>query len=172
MYCQKRGTSRSNTKRVMTESAAAELKGRLRGALMAVGRIEDALAIDQAYVGTIHGLGLRLLTEHAFATGRSPALRLLTDAERDLLIRQEVGRNTALAPVRGDLERFGYSWDSRSGKSAEEQFRTRVMATVDLLRGLGRRGIDRHVAEGGEAALRAFYGYCVDDPQAEVFFHA
>ena len=73
-----------------TESAAAELKGRLRGALMAAGRIEDALAIDQAYVGTIHGLGLRLLTEHAFAAGRSPTLRLLTDAEQTLLSRIEV----------------------------------------------------------------------------------
>jgi ATP-dependent exoDNAse (exonuclease V) beta subunit len=149
-----------------TESAAAELKGRLRGALMAAGRIEDALAIDQAYVGTIHGLGLRLLTEHAFATGRSPALRLISDAERELLIRLEGGRSAALAPLRGDLERFGYAWDGVSGKSAEAAFRAQVIATVDLLRGLGPRGTDRRIVEGAEAEVRRLYGECIDDPKA------
>jgi ATP-dependent helicase/nuclease subunit A len=90
------------------ESAAAELRGRIRGELMRRGRIEDALAIDRAYVGTIHALGQRLLTEHAFAAGRNPDARLVTESERDLLIRREVGRSAALLPIISDLERFGY----------------------------------------------------------------
>ena len=146
-----------------TEAAAAELKSRLRGALMALGRVDDALAIDRAYVGTIHGLGLRLLTEHAFATGRSPALRLLTEAERDLLIRREAGRSPALEPVLSDLARHGYAWDRVSGRNAEEQFRARVLATVDLLRGLGARGMDPALTEAAEGAVRTLYGACIED---------
>jgi hypothetical protein len=46
------------------------------------------MAVERAYVSTIHGLGLRLLTEHAFAAGASPQPRHLGDAERDLLIRR------------------------------------------------------------------------------------
>lgn len=149
-----------------TESAAQELKGRLRGALLDLGRTEDALAIERAYVSTIHALGLRLMTEHAFATGRSPASRLLTEAERDLLIRQEAGRNRALAPVRDDLARFGYAWSPVSSDSAETQFRARVMETADLLRGLGPRGMDPAVTIEAEARICAEYGACADDPDA------
>lgn len=61
-----------------TEAAASEMRDRIRGALMARGRIGDALEIDRAYIGTIHALGQRLLTEHAFAGGRSPESRLST----------------------------------------------------------------------------------------------
>ncbi|MCF1708698.1 UvrD-helicase domain-containing protein [Tabrizicola sp. J26] len=149
-----------------TESAADELKGRLRGSLMAAGRIEDALAIDRAYVGTIHGLGLRLLTEHAFATGRNPSLRLLSEAERDLLLRQEMGHGEALRPVRENLGRFAYAWDRQTGRSAEEQFRSKVIATIDLLRGLGPRGLDPEIVRDAEAELRRRYGPCLADPQA------
>ncbi|MCZ4088740.1 UvrD-helicase domain-containing protein [Sinorhizobium psoraleae] len=63
-----------------TEAAASDLRTRIRGALLDRGRIDEALAIDRAYVGTIHALGLRLLTEHSFAAGRSPTSRLLSDS--------------------------------------------------------------------------------------------
>ena len=137
-----------------TESAAAELRGRIRGELMRRGRIEDALAIDRAYVGTIHALGQRLLTEHAFAAGRNPDARLVTEAERDLLIRREVGRSAALLPIISDLERFGYAWDRVSGDSAEDGFRKAVLKTTDLLRGLGNRAVDPNIAAGALDFLR------------------
>ncbi len=149
-----------------TESAADELKGRLRGSLMAAGRIEDALAIDRAYVGTIHGLGLRLLTEHAFATGRNPSLRLLSEAERDLLLRRELGHGEALRAVRDNLGRFGYAWDRQTGRTAEEQFRSKVIATIDLLRSLGPRGLNPEIVCEAETELRKRYGPCLADPQA------
>ena len=61
-----------------TEAAAAELRGRIRSSLLAEGLVEAALAVEQAYVSTIHGLGLRILSEHAFAAGASPRPRLRT----------------------------------------------------------------------------------------------
>ncbi|MDT8854872.1 UvrD-helicase domain-containing protein [Paracoccaceae bacterium Fryx2] len=149
-----------------TESAAAELRGRIRGELMKRGRIEDALAIDRAYVGTIHALGQRLLTEHTFAAGRNPDARLVTEAERDLLIRREVGRSAALLPIISDLERFGYAWDRVSGDSAEDSFRKAVLKTTDLLRGLGNRAMDPDIAAGALDFIRQTYGVCDNDGTA------
>ena len=55
-----------------TEAAAAELRERIRAKLLGLGRLEDALKLDQAYISTIHGFGLRLLTEFAFDAGTFP----------------------------------------------------------------------------------------------------
>lgn len=141
-----------------TEAAASELRGRIRGELMARNRVADALEIDRAYVGTIHALGQRLLTEHAFAAGRSPESRLVTEAERDLLIRLESTRSERLAPVMRDLGRFGYAWSAQSSQSAEEQFRADVLRTIDVLRGLGTRGLWQDILSPALAALEAGYG--------------
>ena len=53
-----------------TEAAAAELRQRIRGTLLQAGRLADAADLEDAYVSTIHGFGLRLLQENAFDLGR------------------------------------------------------------------------------------------------------
>src|SRR5512135_2311410 len=70
-----------------TEAAAAELKGRIRGHLVSLGRLEDALRLDQAYISTIHGFGLRILKDFSFDAGISPQLRKLSEDEENILIR-------------------------------------------------------------------------------------
>ena len=140
-----------------TEAAASELKGRIRSELLRRGRIEEAQEIDGAYVGTIHALGHRLLTEHAFAGGRSPESRLLTEPERDLLIRLELSRCATLAPVVEDLARFGYAWNPVTEASAEDAFRDKVLQTVDLLRELGARGLSPEILEPALDALDLGY---------------
>ncbi|MBD9541427.1 UvrD-helicase domain-containing protein [Ensifer sp. ENS04] len=151
-----------------TEAAASDLRNRIRGALLARGRIDEALAIDGAYVGTIHALGLRLLTEHTFAAGRSPASRLLSDSERDLLIRQQIGRAPALAPILNALPRFGYEWDRNTDTTGEEQLRKKVMQTIDLLRSLGQRGAASEIIDPAIADLRATYGDTKDAARLEM----
>ena len=146
-----------------TEAAASELRERVRGELMARGRIHDALEIDRAYMGTIHALGQRVLTEHAFAAGRSPDSRLLSEPERDLLIRMEMDRCEALAPLMTDLARFGYAWNPLSGASAEDGFRADVLKTVDLIRGLGARGASPDILTPALVSLTAGYGPCKAD---------
>ncbi|RKF16888.1 DNA helicase UvrD [Roseovarius spongiae] len=141
-----------------TEAAAAEMRDRVRGELMARGRLGDALEIDQAYMGTIHALGQRLLTEHAFAAGRSPESRLLSEPERDLLIRLEMTRCTALEPLMADLDRFGYEWNHATQTSAEDGFRADVLKTVDLIRGLGARGLSPDIVTPALTALTEGYG--------------
>lgn len=44
-----------------TEAAAGELRQRIRSALISDGNLQAALAVERAYVSTIHGLGRRLL---------------------------------------------------------------------------------------------------------------
>lgn len=146
-----------------TEAAASELRERVRGELMTRGRIQDALEIDRAYMGTIHALGQRILTEHAFAAGRSPTSRLLSEPERDLLIRMEMDRCDALTPLMADLSKFGYAWNPQSGASAEDMFRTDVLTTVDLIRGLGARGTSPDILTAALDALNTGYGPCETD---------
>ncbi|HKK31410.1 MAG TPA: UvrD-helicase domain-containing protein, partial [Alphaproteobacteria bacterium] len=70
-----------------TEAAAAELKDRISAELIETGRLEDALRLDEAYISTIHGFGLRILTEFAFEAGASPQPRLIDDHEKAALTR-------------------------------------------------------------------------------------
>jgi ATP-dependent exoDNAse (exonuclease V) beta subunit len=149
-----------------TEAAASELRERVRGELMARGRIHDALEIDRAYMGTIHALGQRVLTEHAFAAGRSPDSRLLSEPERDLLIWMEMDQCEALTPLMTDLARFGYAWNPLSGASAEDGFRADVFKTVDLIRGLGARSTSREILKAALEALTTGYGPCDADGAA------
>src|SRR6056297_3744003 len=141
-----------------TEAAAAELRGRIRASLLAEAMVEEALAVEQAYVSTIHGLGLRILSEHAFAAGASPQPRALAEAERDLLIRQAMAHAEALDAVKADLPRFGYRSSYFSNASQEDSFRGRILTTIDLLRGLGDNGNDPQLADAAVARLRELYG--------------
>lgn len=148
-----------------TEAAAAELRGRIRSSLLAEGMIEEALAVEQAYVSTIHGLGLRILSEHAFATEGSPRPRALAEAERDLLIRQALAHAPALNDVKADLPRFGYRPGFGSDTTMEDSFRTGVMSTLDLLRGLGDVGEDPKLIEPAIERIRHLYGPVTSDPK-------
>lgn len=147
-----------------TESAAAELRGRIRASLLAEGMVEQALAVEQAYVSTIHGLGLRILSEHAFAAGASPRPRALAEAERDLLIRQAMAHATSIDAVKADLPRFGYRSSFVSNASLEDSFRGKVLSTIDLLRGLGDSGNDPKLAEKAAERLRDLFGEVASDP--------
>jgi ATP-dependent exoDNAse (exonuclease V) beta subunit len=122
-----------------TEAAAAELKDRIRRQLLQLNRLEDALLIDQAYISTIHGFGLRLITEFAFDSGQSPQPRLLTEDEQDILIRQALARTEKAESVLADLAGYGYTYSFNTGKSAAVQFREAILDVVALLRTIGWR---------------------------------
>lgn len=147
-----------------TEAAASELRERIRSGLLAEGLVSEALAVERAYVSTIHGLGLRLLTEHALAAGSSPQPRHLGDAERDLLIRQALAQAKALDPIKADPARFGYVPDWGRGVSAEDVLRSQVLAMIDLLRGLGDTGQNTDLIVPALNRLDEVYGEVLTDP--------
>ena len=120
-----------------TEAAAAELRERIRAKLLSLGRLDDALKLDQAYISTIHGFGLRLLTEFAFDGGLSPRPRLLNEDEENTLIRLALARTEKADVITANLAKFGYSYDFNSQKSAEELFRDDLLRIVMLLRSAG-----------------------------------
>lgn len=125
-----------------TEAAASELRERIRARLLEEGRVEDALRLDQAYISTIHGFGLRLLREFAFEAGRSPEPRLLSDYEQDTLLRIALAQTERADPVIDRLQAYGYGYDFVSKKGAETRFRDAVLESIGTLRDLGMRGPD------------------------------
>ena len=147
-----------------TEAAASELRERIRSALLADGLVQEALAVEQAYVSTIHGLGLRILTEHAFAAGASPQPRHLADAERDLLIRQALANARSLDPIKANPSKFGYKPNWQAGKTVEDALRGRVLSIIDLLRGLGDTGLDPGLIAPSLDRLSEVYGKVLADP--------
>lgn len=150
-----------------TEVAAGELRERIRAKLLRLGRLEDALKLDQAYISTIHGFGLRILTEFAFDSGLSPRPRLLNEDEENTLIRLALARTDKADVITSNLSSYGYKYDY-SGKTAEEQFRDDLLGIVSRLRGVGWKSespdysihavnwiIDRYGETGNGEALTA-----------------
>jgi ATP-dependent exoDNAse (exonuclease V) beta subunit len=71
-----------------TRKAAAELRSRIRAALLRRGRDDLARRLDGAWISTIHGFCARLLRAHPLAVGIDPRFRELED-EHGAVIRGE-----------------------------------------------------------------------------------
>ena len=71
-----------------TEAAAAEMRERVRREVMSDPSLEQHRALlDEAAIGTVHSLGLRLLREHPVEAGLDPSAAVLADDEAELLRR-------------------------------------------------------------------------------------
>ncbi len=145
-----------------TEAAAAELRERIRAKLLGLGRLEDALELDRAYVSTIHGFGLRLLTEFAFDAGLSPRPRALNDDEENTLIRLALARTDKADVVTARLTEYGYRYDFPSQRSAEEVFRDDLLNVVTQLRSAGWTHQSDAYAQGAVRWIRERYGAAGD----------
>jgi ATP-dependent helicase/nuclease subunit A len=141
-----------------TEAAAGELKERLRKELIDLGRIEDALKLDQAYISTIHSFGLRLLTEFAFDGGLPPRSRLLDQNEETALLRQAVARSGNIDTLTKELHRYGYKYDGGSRTSGEDQFRQMVQKVISRLRTVNQDVDDNTLSAYSEHSLNSSYG--------------
>ena len=64
-----------------TKDAAAEIRERVRAALIAEGMDEQALAVDDAWISTIHGMCARILRIHALELGIDPEFTVIEDAD-------------------------------------------------------------------------------------------
>ncbi|MDD7369206.1 MAG: UvrD-helicase domain-containing protein [Berryella intestinalis] len=106
-----------------TTKAAGELKARIKNELRAIGRIDQALLVDDAWISTIHGMCSRLLRAHAVELGIDPCFSM---ADEPLVARL---RGEALE---GALRR------------AEDRFGSEAMGTLHDEYGAG---------DGGVAAL-------------------
>ena len=82
-----------------TRKAAAELKDRIRRALCEQRRYDEADRVNGSFIGTVHGVCLRLLQEYALEAGISPAAEELAEEDERALF------NKAIAPL---LEKYAY----------------------------------------------------------------
>jgi len=141
-----------------TEAGAGELKERLRKELIDLGRIEDALKLDQAYISTIHSFGLRLLTEFAFEGGLPPRSRLLDQNEETALLRQAIARSGNIDTLTRELRRYGYKYDGGSQTSGEDQFRQMVQNVIGRLRTVNQEANSQTLSTFSEQFLTSSYG--------------
>lgn len=141
-----------------TEAAASELRERIKAKLLALGRVSDALKLDKAYISTIHGFGLRVLTEFALDAGYSPRPRLLGEEEEDTLIRLALAQTDKANEITSDLGRYGYKYDFNSGRAREDVFRDTLLRVVALLRSIGPLAESPKVVERAVAQIVSKYG--------------
>ncbi len=76
-----------------TKKAAAELQERVRVKLLESGMSKEADELSNAMIGTVHGLGVKLLRRFAFEAGVSPQVDIIADED------QQVMFNNSLATV-------------------------------------------------------------------------
>lgn len=141
-----------------TEAAAAELRGRIRAELVKQKRLDDAFKLDQAYISTIHGFGLRLITEFAFDGGLAPSPRLLNDDEQGMLASKALAHSSAANMMMENLGRYGYSYDFISNTTPEDAFRKGMLAFIATLRGIGKAEQAADLYPAAEQKIRKLYG--------------
>ena len=103
-----------------TKDAAAEIRDRVRRALIDEGMDEEALTVDDAWISTIHGMCSRILRAHALELGVDPEFTVLTDTDElmDQAVEHVLGRATAPdadATLAASLKAL-YAWYPMAGE--------------------------------------------------------
>lgn len=103
-----------------TKDAAAEIRDRVRRALIDEGMDEEALTVDDAWISTIHGMCSRILRAHALELGIDPEFTVLTDTDElmDQAVEHVLARATApdAAPELAASLKALYAWYSMAGE--------------------------------------------------------
>ena len=122
-----------------TKDAAAEIRDRVRRALIDEGMDEEALTVDDAWISTIHGMCSRILRAHALELGIDPEFTVLTDTDElmDQAVEHVLARATApdAAPELAASLKALYAWYPMAGEGGPFGAGTTIKG---LVRELGR----------------------------------
>lgn len=121
-----------------TKDAAAEIRDRVRRALIDEGMDEEALTVDDAWISTIHGMCSRILRAHALELGIDPEFKVLTDTDElmDQAVEHVLARATApdAAPELAASLKALYTWYPMAGEGGPFGAGTTIKGLVrDLL---------------------------------------
>ena len=121
-----------------TKDAAAEIRDRVRRALIDEGMDEEALTVDDAWISTIHGMCSRILRAHALELGIDPEFTVLTDTDElmDQAVEHVLARATApdAAPELAASLKSLYAWYPMAGEGGPFGAGTTIKGLVrDLL---------------------------------------
>lgn len=114
-----------------TTKAAAELQERVRVKLLEEGLTDEANELTNALIGTVHGLGVKLLKRFAFEAGVSPQVAIIADEDQQILF------NKSLATIlTHDRIQLMEKYSSRLGLNKKELYdwRKEVKQLTDAAR--------------------------------------
>ena len=127
-----------------TSKAAGEIKSRVKGALKACGRSDQALLVDSAWISTIHGACARMLRAHALDLGIAPDFTVADEAAAsdmlDAALEEVLGsENDIISP--GDYDALFMEYAARqvgstSAASVEGMVRDIVVAAQSSPEGM------------------------------------
>lgn len=143
-----------------TKDAAAEIRERVRAALVAEGMERAALSVDDAWISTIHGMCSRILRAHALELGIDPEFSVLENPGdlMDLAVERVLSREGS---AYGDL----FGWYPLAGESAPGGFGGGTSVT-SLLRVLLEKA---SAARNGFSDLRMLQGSVNLDGLADAY---
>lgn len=114
-----------------TNKAAAELQERVRTKLLEEGLIAEADELTNALIGTVHGLGVKLLKRFAFEAGVSPEVDIIADEDQQLMFNQSLASILTpqlISKMEGLAERLGLN------KKERYDWRIEVKRLTDIAR--------------------------------------
>ena len=145
-----------------TKDAAAEIRDRVRRALIDEGMDEEALTVDDAWISTIHGMCSRILRAHALELGIDPEFTVLTDTDElmDQAVEHVLARATApdAAPELAASLKALYAWYPMAGEGGPFGAGTTIKGLVRELLGLSSQlpgGMDDVCVARGQADTSA-----------------
>jgi ATP-dependent exoDNAse (exonuclease V) beta subunit len=116
-----------------TKRAAAELKERVRVKLLRSGMSAEANALQNALIGTVHGLGVKLLRRFAYEAGVSPQVDILPEGDEQRLFNLSMAAVISLEQIR-EIEGLCLRLSlSRNGE--KYNWRKDVLGIVEIIRG-------------------------------------
>ena len=116
-----------------TKRAAAELKERVRVKLLREGMTAEANELKNALIGTVHGLGVKLLKRFAFEAGVSPQVDIIADEDHQRLFNLSMAaviRVETIEEIEELCDKLGLSLDGE-----KFNWRKEVLRVVDIIRG-------------------------------------
>lgn len=138
-----------------TVKAANELKERIRGKLLEMGKEDLAQKVSTGLIGTVNGICGRLLSEYAIEAGLSPQLDVLTDSNSRVIFQRAVAGAikydiVALEPL---AFRMGMLEEQCFGFDEGKDWWSALIKMCDIARanGLDDRGLDASEARSLEA---------------------
>lgn len=87
-----------------TKKAAKEIKLRAHTKLLEHGKVDDAILLQNAYIGTVHSVGYHLIKKFCYQIGLSPNIKELSPEDTDFFFSQAISS----VPTVNDLDRLAF----------------------------------------------------------------
>ncbi|MFK8162568.1 MAG: UvrD-helicase domain-containing protein, partial [Lewinella sp.] len=116
-----------------TKRAAAELRERVRVKLLREGMSKEANELKNALIGTVHGLGVKLLRRFAFEAGVSPQVDIIAEEDHQRLFNLSMANVidvSSIDEIENLCENLGLSIDGE-----KYNWRKEVLRLVEVIRG-------------------------------------